>query len=235
MTAPVAVGGWLPEGAGRGTALAGTRAPAPAPAPVPTAAAVAAAGTGFFACLLLDLRAAWSTRNGSFMPPNQTSRIVTAPRNNTTSNPLKSSISTRYRFGSYRVISRSPLKMEMVISGSFMPLFLFFAGLPLVVSGIIAVFPNSKHTRSFDNLLSRRHPKRNLGVTSARDGSICVRSSVELDGWRNVCCGISKSHAAALFHVLGLYRTTISWSGLYRCTVNFDGRIGSGGGVTPPF
>lgn len=169
------------------------------------------------------------------MPPNQISRIVTAPRNNTTSKPLKSSISTRYRFGSYRVISRSPLKIEIVISGSFMPLFLFFAALPFAVSGIMAVFPNNKHTKSLDSLLSLRQPNRSLGVTSALAGSICVRSSVELDGCRKVCCGISKSHAAGVFHVLGLCRTTISWSGLYRCTVNLDGRIGSGDGVTPPF
>lgn len=116
--------------------------------------------------------------------------------------------------------------MAMVISGS-----LFFFLLP---SGFV-VFPERKQDRSFDSFPSLCQLNFNLGVTSEEAGSLSVRSMDEPDGWRKVCCGISKSQDAGEFQVFDLYRTRICWSGLYSWMINSVGSSGSGGGATPPF
>jgi len=52
----------------------------------------------------------------------------------------------------------------------------------LRVSVTVDVLPCSKHDKSLDNFPSLRQLNRNLGVTSATEGSLCVRSSVDAEG-----------------------------------------------------
>ena len=70
------------------------------------------------------------------------------------------------------------LKREIVISGS-----LFLLLLP---SGLVD-FPDRKQTRSLDNLPSLFHLKLIFGVVSEAVGSLCVRSSAEVEGSLKVC------------------------------------------------
>ncbi len=121
----------------------------------------------------------------------KTSRITIELSNKTTSKPLGSSVSTRFRFGSYRVISLRCLNRAIVISGS-----LFFLLLP---SGFV-LLPESEQTYSLESFPSFFHLKLTFGVFSDAVGSLCVRSRVEFDGCRKLCCGISNSQHGSLFH-----------------------------------
>ena len=152
--------------------------------------------------------------------------MTAAPRSRDTSRPFMSSISTRCRLGSYNVTSFNALNIATVMSGS-----LFFVLLP---SGFV-LFPERKHARSFDSLLSFLHLKVILGVTSDPAGSCWLRSRADAEGCRNVCCGISNSHDGVEPHDPDFCLTVICWSGLYSWIANSAGNIGSGGGGTPPF
>lgn len=128
-----------------------------------------------------------------------TSRITIELSSKTTSKPFGSSISTRFRFGSYRVISLRCLKSAIVISGS-----LFFLLLP---SGFV-LLPESEQTYSLESFPSFFHLKLIFGVVSEAVGSLCVRSRVEFDGCRKLRCGISNSQHGSLFHDPGRDLTT---------------------------
>lgn len=62
--------------------------------------------------------------------------------------------------------------------------------------------PERLHIKSLDSF-SFFHLKPILGVVSEAVGSLCVRSSVDVDGCLNVCMGISNSQYDAEFHVAG--------------------------------
>ncbi len=57
--------------------------------------------------------------------------------------------------------------------------------------------PDKVHTKSLESLPSFLHLKPSLGVMSDAAGSLCVRSSAEVDGFRKLCCGISNSQHAS--------------------------------------
>ena len=62
----------------------------------------------------------------------------------------------------------------------------------LLPSGLVD-FPERLHDKSLEIFPSLFHLKLIFGVVSDAVGSLFVRSSVEVDGCLNVCCGISKS------------------------------------------
>ena len=114
------------------------------------------------------------------------------------------------------------LNRAMVMSGSLFPL--------LLPSSASVDFPESKQTRSFDNLPSFFHLKFSFGVVCDAAGSCRLRSRLDVEGCRNDRCGSSNSQNEDPPHDPGFCRTCTCWSGAYSWTMKSVGITGSGGG-----